>query len=46
MEEEDQALLSEVKIEMDVAAEPAEYWTTQQQVLGEWSTVSKKLHSR
>jgi hypothetical protein len=28
MEEEDQAVLSEVKIEMDVA-EPA-YWTTQQ----------------
>jgi hypothetical protein len=35
MEEEDQAVLSEVKIEMDVAEEPAEYWTTQQQTLGE-----------
>jgi hypothetical protein len=41
MEEEDQAVLSEpeVKIEMDVAEEPAEYWTTQTQVLGEWCTV-------
>jgi hypothetical protein len=40
MEEEDQAVLSEVKIEMDVAEEPAEYWTTQQQTLSEWCTVS------
>jgi hypothetical protein len=39
MEEEDQAVLSEVKIEMDVAKEPAEYWTTQQQGFGEWCTV-------
>jgi hypothetical protein len=31
---------------MDVAEEPAEYWTTQQQVLGEWCTVSRKLHGR
>jgi hypothetical protein len=35
MEEEDQAVLSEVKIEMDVAEEPAEYWTTQQWTQGE-----------
>jgi hypothetical protein len=45
MEEEDQAVLSEVKIEIDVAEEPAEYWTTQQQVLGEWCTVSRQLYS-
>jgi hypothetical protein len=31
----EEAVLSEVKIEIDVAEEPAEYWTTQQQVLGE-----------
>jgi hypothetical protein len=37
--EEDQSVLLEVKIEIDVAEEPAEYWTTQQQGLGEWCTV-------
>jgi hypothetical protein len=35
MEEEDQAVLSEVKIEKDVAEEPAEYWTTEQSTQGE-----------
>jgi hypothetical protein len=35
MEEEDQAVLSEVKIEMDVAEEPAEYRTKQQWTQGE-----------
>jgi hypothetical protein len=36
MEEEDQAVLSEVKMEIDVAEEPAEYRMTQQQTVGEW----------
>jgi hypothetical protein len=35
MEEEDQAVLSEVKIEIDVAEEPAEYWTKRQSTQGE-----------
>jgi hypothetical protein len=35
MEEEDQAVLSDVKIEMDVAEDLAEYWTTQQWTQGE-----------
>jgi hypothetical protein len=39
MEEEDRSVLSEVKIEIDVAEEPAEYWTTQQQGSGEWLLV-------
>jgi hypothetical protein len=46
MEEEDQAVLSEVTIKTDVAEEPAEYWMTWQQILGEWCTVYGKLHSR
>jgi hypothetical protein len=46
MEEEDQAVLSEVEIEIDVAEEPAEYCMTQQHVLGEWCTVLKKLLNR
>jgi hypothetical protein len=35
MEEEDQSVLSDVKIDMDMAEEPAEYWTTQQWPQGE-----------
>jgi hypothetical protein len=35
MEREDKAVLSEVRIEMDMSVEPAEYWTTQQQGFGE-----------
>ena len=35
MEEEDSAVLSEVKIEIDIAEEPSQYWMTQQQAQGE-----------
>jgi hypothetical protein len=46
MEEEDQAVLSEMKIEIDVAEEPPEYCMKQQQVSGEWCTVSRKRNSK
>jgi hypothetical protein len=42
MEEEDQAVLLKAAIEIDVAEEPEENRTTQQQVLGEWCTILKK----
>jgi hypothetical protein len=47
MEAEDQVVLSDVKIEMDVAEEPAEYWTTQQWTQGErcFSAWSGKFRS-
>ena len=35
MEEEDSAVLSEVKIEIDIAEEPSQYWMTEQQAQGE-----------
>jgi len=43
MEEEDSAVLSEVKIEIDIAEEPSQYWMTEQQSQGEepsqyWTT--------
>ena len=36
MEEEDSAVLSEVKIEIDIAEEPSQYWMTEQQAQGEF----------
>ena len=35
MEEEDSAVLSEVKIEIDIAEEPSQYWMTEQRAQGE-----------
>ena len=35
MEEEDSAVLSEVKIEIDIAEEPSQYWMAEQQAQGE-----------
>mgnify|MGYP003449439998 CR=1 FL=1 len=35
MEEEDSAVLSEVKIEIDIAEEPSQYWMTEQQTQAE-----------
>ena len=35
MEEEDSAVLSEVKIEIDIAEEPSQYWMTEQQAQAE-----------
>jgi hypothetical protein len=35
MEKEDEAVLSEVKLETDIAEEPAENWTTQQWTQGQ-----------